>query len=505
MQEWASFGEDLRQLADKAYPDLQEEVRERFAHNQYLARLDKPQVAFSVRQAKPETVDEAVKLTLEMESYLQAAKQPSKLAMVELESSSHPRAEPISAIQPKKDSIQLLLDRMDQLESKLQNVMASKLSLPKQKNFHSRPRSRYRSGCWNCGEESHISRSCPKPQMGGYQPGNEETLSAVSQACSQSEGSQPSSTPKFHDNMPTFSISHDSNYVLEGSVNGVPASILADTGAAVTVMSREFWDKSKTNEDQLREATGKKLVGVQGTPLQLYGVSQVTIVLVKESFPTEVIVTENLTTDIVLGRDFLRDQQCTIKMGKKGDVLHLNDKGVAVTLNGDFPETELSCVGVIIDKTIQVPPQSIIEVMRRIPCSNYISHRPGQKHQNIDSLSCRPCTQCGRENHDAPVVAAIDQVDLSLVETTPKEMRQNQLDAPIQLFLQAKEKNEKPSAEDIRSQGPIAQHLSQLWNRLIVKQGILFRQYEDVNSRITWLQLVVPYGFREKIMQDSHA
>ena len=170
----------------------------------------------------------------------------------------------------------------------------------------------------------------------------------MSQACSLSEGSQPSSTSKFDDNIPTFSISHDSHYVLGGSVNGVPVSILADTGATVTGMSIEFWDKSKTNEDQLREATGKKLVGLQGAPLQLHGVSQVTIVLVKESFPTEVIVAENLTTDIVLGRD----HQCTIKMGKNGDVLHLNDKGVAVTPNGDFPETELSCVSVTIDKTI---------------------------------------------------------------------------------------------------------------------------------------------------------
>ena len=79
----ASFREDLRQLADKAYPDLQEEARECFTLNQYLARLDNPQVAFSMRQATPETVDEAVKLTLEMEFYLQAAKQPSKLVGLE--------------------------------------------------------------------------------------------------------------------------------------------------------------------------------------------------------------------------------------------------------------------------------------------------------------------------------------------------------------------------------------------------------------------------------------
>lgn len=41
-----------------------------------------------------------------------------------------------------------------------------------------------------------------------------------------------------------------------------------------------------------------------------------------------------------------------------------------------------------------------------------ISHRPGQKHQNADCLSCPPCTQCGRENHstDSPQeVTAVGQ------------------------------------------------------------------------------------------------
>lgn len=41
-EDWASFGDELRKLADKAYPDLQEEARERFALNQYLAHLEHP-------------------------------------------------------------------------------------------------------------------------------------------------------------------------------------------------------------------------------------------------------------------------------------------------------------------------------------------------------------------------------------------------------------------------------------------------------------------------------
>ena len=60
----------MKGLADKAYPDLEEAARERLALNQFLGELDKPQVAFGVRQGRPKSLDEAVSLTIELESYI---------------------------------------------------------------------------------------------------------------------------------------------------------------------------------------------------------------------------------------------------------------------------------------------------------------------------------------------------------------------------------------------------------------------------------------------------
>ena len=74
---WADFADDLRSLADKAYPTLQEEARERLAINAYLAQLPQSQVSFSVRQKQPSTLDEAVAATLEMESYLPLQSTPT--------------------------------------------------------------------------------------------------------------------------------------------------------------------------------------------------------------------------------------------------------------------------------------------------------------------------------------------------------------------------------------------------------------------------------------------
>ena len=50
----------MRQLANKAQPELQEEARECFALNQYRTGIDESQISLGVQQTQPETVDEHV-------------------------------------------------------------------------------------------------------------------------------------------------------------------------------------------------------------------------------------------------------------------------------------------------------------------------------------------------------------------------------------------------------------------------------------------------------------
>ena len=50
---WAEYADELRVLADLAFPDVDEKAREQLALNQYLSQLDNPQVAFNVKQKRP--------------------------------------------------------------------------------------------------------------------------------------------------------------------------------------------------------------------------------------------------------------------------------------------------------------------------------------------------------------------------------------------------------------------------------------------------------------------
>ena len=91
--------------------------------------------------------------------------------------------------------------------------------------------------------------------------------------------------------IPTLAVTSGKDCVLEGLVNGVPTSILVDTGAATSVLNKDLWDKAKGSGPELKGVAGRKLVGVQGNPLNLYGSAHV---LASEKFPVDVMVAKTL-------------------------------------------------------------------------------------------------------------------------------------------------------------------------------------------------------------------
>ena len=67
---WADFAEELRHLTEKAFLELDAKGVEQMALTHYLGCLSNPQVALAVKQQCPKKVEEAVRATLEVESYM---------------------------------------------------------------------------------------------------------------------------------------------------------------------------------------------------------------------------------------------------------------------------------------------------------------------------------------------------------------------------------------------------------------------------------------------------
>uniref|UniRef100_A0A1X7TXA8 Uncharacterized protein n=1 Tax=Amphimedon queenslandica TaxID=400682 RepID=A0A1X7TXA8_AMPQE len=64
------FGEELRWLAAKAYPDLSCDAHEQLALTRFLGTIADSQVLLSVKQKNPKSLAEAVTVTMQTECIL---------------------------------------------------------------------------------------------------------------------------------------------------------------------------------------------------------------------------------------------------------------------------------------------------------------------------------------------------------------------------------------------------------------------------------------------------
>ena len=175
-EEWAAFAEDLKILADRAFPDLQEEAKEHLALTHYLGQLENPQVAIDVKHRRPKTVDEAVTVTLELESYL--LPKTGRIGQVGLEAPDM-EAAVAAAVRTKNDP---LMEMMQAMMERLERLESEKKSDPRQgRPSRKGPAQRGpQSGtwaearktgertdrqprpiiCYKCNQEGHIARGC---------------------------------------------------------------------------------------------------------------------------------------------------------------------------------------------------------------------------------------------------------------------------------------------------------------------------------------------------------
>ena len=125
---WADLAEDLRLIADKAYPDLGHDARETLALNTFLSEIDNPNLAFGVKQRTTASLDAAVTATLELESYLSPKMTVSAITDVQ-QSSKLVEEVDCNAVSQRRDDVpggkmatllEKLIKRVEKLEASTQ-------------------------------------------------------------------------------------------------------------------------------------------------------------------------------------------------------------------------------------------------------------------------------------------------------------------------------------------------------------------------------------------------
>ena len=110
--------------------------------------------------------------------------------------------------------------------------------------------------------------------------------------------------------------------------------------------------------------TGRRLVGVEGTPLRVCGVSKLELKLAGEIFHYPVLIARSLTPDAILGLDFLEANHCILKMADRE--LTFPECGVTVSLCEASPDPDLVQARVTLDETLTIPLFSMLETTARV-------------------------------------------------------------------------------------------------------------------------------------------
>ena len=171
---WADFGEDLRVLADRAFPQLNTEAKQLLALQQFMSQVDNPQVAFSVKQRHPTTVEQAVMMTLELESFLGPKQRVARLEEVPVDHVSTKQQQD-SLLQAMAD----ILGRLEKLEAQTQGPPLyastprySEKSRGQKTSVGAQDTKPKPSGpiiCHKCHKEGHYAQGCAAKKQ---DPGN---------------------------------------------------------------------------------------------------------------------------------------------------------------------------------------------------------------------------------------------------------------------------------------------------------------------------------------------
>jgi len=103
---------------------------------------------------------------------------------------------------------------------------------------------------------------------------------------------------------------------MSARVFGNDISFLVDTGAAVLLISSDVWDRIKPSSAPAVNPVSLRLVGVDGTPLQIQGSVTINLDVSGLVFQQELIIVKALTSDGILGLNFLKGNNCVLNLAQ---------------------------------------------------------------------------------------------------------------------------------------------------------------------------------------------
>jgi len=367
---WAELADNLRLLADKAFPELNDHAKEQLSLDRYLALLDRPDLALLVRQRRPKSINDAVSYTLEIESHMLITEEStchfnSGVTASDDVPSTETQPTYTATVEVKQDTmidlIRTITTRLDSLERKLSASMSGDRKGKMQ--FTRDQRSTTLVSCRKCGRDDHFTRGCAANRgtdckdLEKVNDAKDQLLKSTAEQSQHGESSKNSNSIKLSAVTPTCA------YHVIGEFSNGKIQFMIDTGAAVSLIRADAWKPAVGSQPTIFPWTGCQLVGVEGSKIGVKGVSTLKFTIAGVMVEADFLITEQLSSEAILGLDFLEQYQCVINADQH--TLHL--QGKAVPLCGGTRRSNntepLSLASVVTPNNLQIPPLSEVEII----------------------------------------------------------------------------------------------------------------------------------------------
>ena len=295
------LGQTIQRLVSLAYPGCPPDIRDRLAKDHFLGAVQDENLKIEIWRHHPSSLQESIRVGVEWEAFLRAGvrQKPVSSACRGYEETENKSEDNINrtVIAKLEEKVEELMKQNKKLTEKHQDTFGRW----HESGYKQRDSRQTGVQCWNCNGRGHYQSECTKP-LNRY---NEQWRTR-----GQGQGNYRRSSTE--NGKPVRYVNEEPGLYTQCGVNGVELALLADTGAAVSIISKRRYEALSHRKPQL-SAVDSQLISASSNKIKTYGQAEFLIAWTGVR-RRHVFVVADIRPDGILGLDFFRQHKCDISI-----------------------------------------------------------------------------------------------------------------------------------------------------------------------------------------------
>ena len=160
----AALGQDIRRLANMAYPTAPADVRETLAKEQFIDALVSSDMRLRIKQARLSDLNDAVRHAVELDAFNSAERKQieNQGYMRNISNQPTPHGQKYDTKYSNNSAFEKLQKTVDALSRDFNEWKESNRRVPYQNKQPVQESNRTKRACYKCGSEDHLANKCPQ-------------------------------------------------------------------------------------------------------------------------------------------------------------------------------------------------------------------------------------------------------------------------------------------------------------------------------------------------------